>query len=539
MKPKWSWTTVETAQVSPFWAIDPTQTIVPTFLSVKFKQLSSLHALHLPTPPDAPFPIDSIVTMDASINRLQSLDGLGGICPNLRELQLRTITGLDMLVQLRVLLAANNYLTTLTWLWPGNRLVHVDISSNGLVSLAGLHLCPTLRKLNVAENQLTSLAGLQHALQLEELECRHNQLTDDTLGYLCPLTKLRVLSVGFNRLADVDALAKVVFALSRLEEVNCVENPVTKCEVYRFRMCQNRTLRVLDHKQVSQALRTSMDSMGTDQAVTALVERTTLGYLEHMETQKRVLDEGMHFYKAREELLTQAFDQYKCTMESEMDECVQFAHRLTTSDRTSYLLSKTGLDEWKQALQRMAQERTDAEDAKAQADKATTEQTMRVRAATLSYEKKLLDLAAHRPHVWRDIKIMELNQRQMEDARRDERDKLRRLQDDEKERRVVLERERRARAVLELVKTMHIDEVPEMSDKIDRLRAKSVRLKTKERAAKRIQQAFRHRKEQHTTVEKKMEKQPTQPQVQVAAVVVEAVTKETKKKGFSLWRKKK
>ena len=79
---------------------------------------------------------------------------------NLHGNKIKTITGLDALVNLQRLDLSSNSITAITGLDSLRSLVHLDISANRLTTVTGLRCLFNLHTLVLAYNQITSLAGL-------------------------------------------------------------------------------------------------------------------------------------------------------------------------------------------------------------------------------------------------------------------------------------------------------------------------------------------------------------------------------------------
>ncbi|ETV80180.1 hypothetical protein H257_06542 [Aphanomyces astaci] len=517
MPPKWVWTCIPPSNVSPLWNIEPSATKDITSFSVKFKQLVSFAALQLTTDAPSgqdlrlgttalPFPLTSVVVVDGSINRMRSLDGIL-VFSNVRELrlslnQLSTLPPLNHLVHLRLLYLGNNYLTSLTWLWHPNTLTHLDVTGNNIASLAGVDACRScLHVLNVSENKLVSLDGVQHLLQLRELWGHVNELQDDSsFVHVLPLCHLRVLSLGQNRLSNLDTVASVVLGLPNLDDVSFVNNPVADCDLYRMRLCQHPRLRVLDHKTITTAMRQSFTRMRNTQDVEALVEQTTLGYLAHVDMQKHVLDQGIRFHRAREQRMTDAFTQYKHNMERELDDCVHFAHVLSTAQARSagYLMSNAGLEEWKRQLQTLHIPPL---------DDAT--------AAT-----------ALEPHAWRRVKHVEMDHRQALNQQRGNHDVASPHSSTQMAR---WEQSRRVEAALALASKLNVgDAAPKMRPILDCLQTThEAYVVEKERLARTIQRTWRRHHHSVNT---------NQNAIQTVDSVAAAAVKATSNK-FRFWRR--
>ncbi|EQC36865.1 hypothetical protein SDRG_05695 [Saprolegnia diclina VS20] len=525
MKPS-VWTVIEVRDRPLEWHVESSARIFEA--SCKYKQLRTL-------PPPLPMSaqIDDIVLLDASMNRLRQVPPLAS-WPNLRELrvqlnQLTDVAGLDGCRHLRVLNAATNLITHVRGLPTANALVSLDLSCNEIGSLDGLDVCVHLQTLLLDENKLTTLRGVEGLRSLERLSVRRNQLHDDCLGSVVPLQQLRSLALSYNHLTDLDELVKTVLSLPLLDELEALSNPVTTGDAYKHRLCQHKHLQQLDMKTILPTMRHTLAKAADANDVASLVTETTQLYMDHMQQQKRVLDDGLRLYKARQAMLTAAHDECVAGLHADLAECVQFARGLSRHDKASYLVSKAGLEEWKRML--MASMAAQQDDEKKAAEVAARDRhaALLQRVRDTSPDQQLRELAAHRPHVWRDLKALALQQRMVDEEADRMASEARDAQLAAQAQAKAMERDARVELVLGLAKDLKLHETPEYTDTLRRLRVRGDALATRRAAARRIQRAYRRHKRKEL---------PEIPAHSAVVAIVEAVVPASKSR-FSLpWRKR-
>ena len=85
------------------------------------------------------------------------------------------------------------------------------MSFNSLSSLKGIELCSNLRLLNAAHNRLITYAPLARNVLLEEIYLSKNMIHSIQGNYHMNWTKLRILDLQGNKIADDTAqVGKIV-----------------------------------------------------------------------------------------------------------------------------------------------------------------------------------------------------------------------------------------------------------------------------------------------------------------------------------------
>ncbi|KAK1238063.1 hypothetical protein MKX08_002642 [Trichoderma sp. CBMAI-0020] len=252
-----------------------------TSLALPDKQLTSLHMLN-------EF-CSKLITLDASKNSLGHLDGVPECVRDLKvsnnmltELtswdhlihleyldisnnEVKSLSALKRLIHLRNLKADNNLLTTLDGLdthdgllnlrarnnfieeldfskvkW--GRLTKLDVASNRISSVRGLHLLPAISKLDVSDNQLQTLVFEKTNRALQELDISGNDL--ETLD-VRNLGNLRTLYADRNCLSRISGFrhARRVDSVSLREQRG--EDPLeldfltSACEIRKLYLSGN------------------------------------------------------------------------------------------------------------------------------------------------------------------------------------------------------------------------------------------------------------------------------------------------------------
>lgn len=252
-----------------------------TSLALPDKQLTSLHMLN-------EF-CSKLITLDASKNSLGHLDGVPECVRDLKvsnnmltELtswdhlihleyldisnnEVKSLSALKRLIHLRNLKADNNLLTTLDGLdahdgllnlrarnnfieeldfskvkW--GRLTRLDVASNRITSVRGLHLLPAISKLDVSDNQLQTLVFEKTNRAVQELDISGNDL--ETLD-VRNLGNLRTLYADRNCLSRISGFrhARRVDSVSLREQRG--EDPLeldfltSACEIRKLYLSGN------------------------------------------------------------------------------------------------------------------------------------------------------------------------------------------------------------------------------------------------------------------------------------------------------------
>ncbi|KAI5065830.1 hypothetical protein GOP47_0018454 [Adiantum capillus-veneris] len=99
-------------------------------------------------------------------------------------------------------------------------LVSLSLVQQSILSMDGLHNCPSLRILRLNENFIERLDGLENCLRLEELYLHSNKIQH--VKNLAHLTALEVLWLANNAIQEIEGLGHCV----RLKELNMAQNPI-------------------------------------------------------------------------------------------------------------------------------------------------------------------------------------------------------------------------------------------------------------------------------------------------------------------------
>ncbi|KAL7931643.1 hypothetical protein V8C35DRAFT_323507 [Trichoderma chlorosporum] len=241
-----------------------------TSLSLQDKQLTSLHMLN-------EF-CSKVTTLDVSKNSLSHLEGVPECVRQLKvsnnllteltswdHLIHLHLSALKRLIHLRSLRADNNLLTTLDGLdshdglltlrarnnlieeldfsgisWE--RLTELDVASNRISSVQGLHLLPALSQLDISDNHLESLVFAKANRTLRKLDISDNDLESLDIRHLSSLQTLHAdrnclshLS-GFRHVRRLDSLS---LREQRGEEPLDLDFLTTACEIRKLFLSGN------------------------------------------------------------------------------------------------------------------------------------------------------------------------------------------------------------------------------------------------------------------------------------------------------------
>jgi Leucine-rich repeat (LRR) protein len=252
-----------------------------TSLTLHDKQLTSLHMLN-------EF-CSKITTLDVSKNSLGHLDGVPECVRQLKvsnnmltELtswdhlihlqyldisnnEVKSLSALKRLIHLRSLKADNNLLTTLDGLdsheglltlrarnnlieeldfsgikW--DRLADLDVASNRIMSVQGLHLLPSLSQLDISDNQLQTLVFDKANKTLRKLDISDNDLETLDIRYLGNLQTLHAdrncisRISGFRHVRRMDSLS---LREQRGEEPLELDFLISACEIRKLFLSGN------------------------------------------------------------------------------------------------------------------------------------------------------------------------------------------------------------------------------------------------------------------------------------------------------------
>lgn len=162
-------------------------------------------------------------------------------------------------------------------------------------------------------------------------------------------------------------------SLEKLKHLMAFENPVEKLENYRFRMLQNKSIVFLDYTNIRPYLRDQIEEMEGERNLLDLVEETSNEYTLRIQRERSILDQGLNFYRDRQDMMLKTFSEYKRNLETELDDCVTYAEAVCKNKR-AYLLNPAGLQEWKQTVDDLVKNRI-IDDAERESLKASLKNT--------------------------------------------------------------------------------------------------------------------------------------------------------------------
>jgi hypothetical protein len=127
-------------------------------------------------------------------------------CKKLIELEvtdckLRSLKGVEELINLEIVNLAGNNLTSIEELSDCVKLKTLKINDNRVRSLESLRRCTLLESIDCKFNRVTNLSGLEDKGKLRDIKCGMNMI--DTLEHLRDLTSLESLMICDNQLTDL------------------------------------------------------------------------------------------------------------------------------------------------------------------------------------------------------------------------------------------------------------------------------------------------------------------------------------------------
>ncbi|XP_067004764.2 leucine-rich repeat-containing protein 49 [Anabrus simplex] len=169
--------------------------------------------------------------------------------------QLDRVSGLDSLINLRVLLMGKNRIRRIEGLNGLNKLEVLDLHGNQIYQVGGLSALGELKLLNLAGNQIrvVGASDLQGLQSLQELNLRRNRIKhimgfDDT-------PQLQKLFLSNNELHVVDNMSSIMKA-SQLREITIDGNPVSLGgDCVSFLVSYLPNLKMLSHMEVTDSVR--------------------------------------------------------------------------------------------------------------------------------------------------------------------------------------------------------------------------------------------------------------------------------------------
>ncbi|XP_019399326.1 PREDICTED: protein phosphatase 1 regulatory subunit SDS22-like [Crocodylus porosus] len=211
-----------------FGSVDPRQSFPVTEFPARIVKpdisLNELEELQ----PEALFPFESLSELDASLNALGGILGIG-VLPNLAVLNLSynalsDVRDLGSCTHLLVLNLSHNQVRTLEHMPLLSNLTRLHLGSNKLSSLEGMQNLPQLCELYIQRNRISSLLPLSSSLALNILDASSNKIAclQYTLHVLRGLRRLRHLKLQGNPLARDNRCATAVkqaLAVETLDDV--------------------------------------------------------------------------------------------------------------------------------------------------------------------------------------------------------------------------------------------------------------------------------------------------------------------------------
>lgn len=145
---------------------------------------------------------------------------------NLAANQLRSLEGIHLLPNLKLLDVSNNQLgTAQVNCLLNNELTFLDLSRNQIASIANIQPLPSLRAIDLSYNNISSLSGLELHHQVNAIRMTDNQVSDvEETRKLAELTQLRELDFSNNPIQDEpEYRPRVLYILPRLVLLDGVE----------------------------------------------------------------------------------------------------------------------------------------------------------------------------------------------------------------------------------------------------------------------------------------------------------------------------
>ncbi|KAI0749584.1 L domain-like protein [Daedaleopsis nitida] len=203
--------------------------------------------------------LTSLKTIFFIQNKISRIQNLSGFAANLRSLELggnriRTIEGLDALVnleelwlgknkisklenldnlkKLRILSIQSNRITKLEGLDNLDNLEELYLSHNGISRLEGLEKNGKLRTLDVGSNFVERLENIAHLTSLEELWVGFRSLISPPA---CSLTLDRILQMNDNKITTLEDVERQLKHIQTLETIYLERNPVQAAEGSAYR----------------------------------------------------------------------------------------------------------------------------------------------------------------------------------------------------------------------------------------------------------------------------------------------------------------
>lgn len=210
-------------------------------MSVTFERVhkgTPIHErLHLTDPIETPaFSADALIKYMLNLLAFSHLYKITTLRPTditqiyLRDIQLTAFSKLNTMTNLLILNLARNKLTKLN-LTGMDMLTEVDVSTNNLYRVRGLHTLRSLAKLDLSHNNLTQTPELNNLLRLRTLYLQGNYLTCGT--GLEHVPNLRKLDISYNKLVSFDAITSTELVTLDLYYNNLPRLPIITSTVLK------------------------------------------------------------------------------------------------------------------------------------------------------------------------------------------------------------------------------------------------------------------------------------------------------------------
>ncbi|KAI0822466.1 L domain-like protein [Trametes gibbosa] len=182
--------------------------------------------------------LKSLKTIFFVQNKISHISHLEHFAPTLRSLELggnriRTIEGLDALVNLEELWLGKNKITKLEGLDGLKKLKILSIQSNRITRLEDLENLENLEELYISHNGITKLEGLEKNPKLRTLDAGNNFI--EVLENISHLTHLEELWINDNKITSLQNLEPQLKHITTLETIYLEGNPVQKAEGANYR----------------------------------------------------------------------------------------------------------------------------------------------------------------------------------------------------------------------------------------------------------------------------------------------------------------
>jgi len=337
---------------------------------------------------------DSLRSLDLSLNQIAGLSQHLGRLSNLRILKL-----------------ARNGLQALnpSCLDGLNSLVELDLSNNVLEEITDLPSgLKNLKKLSLRGNRLEVVQGLKNLVNLSDI-CLANNAIRDILG-LAFVRSLRIVDIASNKLDDLIEVRDVLLGLKKVEEVKLFKNPICSEKNYKMSILENANIKKLDNARVTPASFKKMKERSTKNSLDDLIERTSQHFIRWIQKENERKQLAVTLLHRKEAQLEKAFEDFKTTMEKDLDECVAYIQEAADNPQVyeSFIGSIDGQKKWEAYILEAEIARNSHFEKEVSQMKAELENEVIVKAQSEAHLTKLRHLSETVPSFWRLIKEREL-----------------------------------------------------------------------------------------------------------------------------------